>query len=65
MSQRPSWEGYLKPNLLSVPVKAYTAGVSGKGRIGFHQLHAGCGSRINRAKLLRRAADAREVRALG
>jgi DNA end-binding protein Ku len=48
---RPSWEGYLKVNLLSVPVRAYTASVAGRGRIGFHQLHKGCGERIRHQKV--------------
>ena len=51
MPSRTSWEGYLKVSLLSVPVKAYTATVSGKGRIGFHLLHAKCHSRIRYKKV--------------
>jgi DNA end-binding protein Ku len=51
MPSRTSWEGYLKVSLLSVPVKAYTATAAGKGRIGFHQLHAKCHSRIRYKKV--------------
>ena len=51
MPSRTSWEGYLKISLLSVPVKAYTATVTGKGRIGFHLLHAKCHSRIRYKKV--------------
>ncbi len=51
MSQRPSWDGYLKFNLISVPVKAYTATVSGGGKIGFHLIHKGCNSRIRYQKV--------------
>lgn len=51
MAPRTSWEGYLKVSLLSIPVKAYSATVSGKGRIGFHLLHAKCNSRIKYKKV--------------
>jgi DNA end-binding protein Ku len=51
MAARTSWEGYLRLNLLSVPVKAYSATVSGGGRIGFHLLHAKCNSRIHYKKV--------------
>jgi|SRR5579884_231968 len=51
MSARPSWDGFLKFNLISVPVKAYTATVSGGGKIGFHLIHKGCNSRIRYKKV--------------
>jgi DNA end-binding protein Ku len=51
MAARHSWEGFLRLNLISVPVKAYSANASGRGRIGFHQIHAGCGSRIRHQKV--------------
>ena len=35
MASRTSWEGYLRLNLLSVPVKAYGATATVKGKIGF------------------------------
>jgi DNA end-binding protein Ku len=38
-------------NLLSVPVKAYSAAVPGGGKIGFHQLHTECHSRIRYEKV--------------
>jgi DNA end-binding protein Ku len=38
-------------NLLSVPVKAYSATVSGGGRIGFHQLCQKCHNRIRYKKV--------------
>jgi DNA end-binding protein Ku len=50
MAARSTWEGYLRLNLLSVPVKAYSATVSGRGKIGFHQIHAKCHSRIRYKK---------------
>jgi DNA end-binding protein Ku len=51
MAARSSWEGYLKLNLVSVPVKAFAANVAGGGRIGFHQIHASCHSRIRHKKV--------------
>jgi len=45
-----AWEGYLRLNLLSVPVKAYSATVSGHGKIGFHLIHSKCNSRIRYKK---------------
>ena len=51
MASRTSWEGYLRVSLLSIPVKAHNATVPGKGRIGFHQLHAKCHSRIRYKKV--------------
>jgi DNA end-binding protein Ku len=51
MAARSSWEGYLKLNLVSVPVKAFTANTAGGGRIGFNQIHASCHSRIRYKKV--------------
>jgi DNA end-binding protein Ku len=51
MAARPSWDGFLKFNLISVPVKAYTATVSGAGKIGFHLIHRDCNSRIRYKKV--------------
>src|SRR5262245_19330427 len=51
MPSRPSWEGYLRFNLISVPVKAYNATVAGGGKIGFHLLHKKCSSRIRYKKV--------------
>lgn len=51
MAARTSWEGYLKLNLLSVPVKAYSAIVSGGGRISFNMIHDKCHSRIRYKKV--------------
>jgi DNA end-binding protein Ku len=46
MSSRSSWDGFLRFNLISVPVKAYSATVTGGGKIGFHLLYRTCHSRI-------------------
>ncbi len=51
MPARPSWEGFLTFNLISIPVKAYSAAISGGGKIGFHLLHANCGERIRYKKV--------------
>jgi DNA end-binding protein Ku len=51
MSSRPSWQGFLRFNLISVPVKAHNATVSGGGKIGFHLLHKTCKSRIRYKKV--------------
>lgn len=51
MALRSSWEGFLRLNLISVPVKAYSVTQSGGGRIGFHQIHAKCKSRIRYQKV--------------
>lgn len=51
MALRSNWEGYVRLNLISIPVKAYSATVSGRGRIGFHLLHAKCNSRIRYKKV--------------
>ena len=51
MPARPSWEGFITFNLISIPVKAYSASVSGGGKIGFHLLHSKCGERIRYKKV--------------
>ena len=50
MAARPSWEGFLTFNLISIPIKAYNAIGSG-GKIGFHLLHAKCNHRIRYKKV--------------
>jgi DNA end-binding protein Ku len=51
MAARPSWEGFLTFNLISIPVKAYNAAAPGGGKIGFHLLHAKCNQRIRYKKV--------------
>jgi DNA end-binding protein Ku len=51
MAARSSWEGFLRLSLISVPVKAYTATAREGQRIHFHEIHAGCGSRIRHQKV--------------
>lgn len=50
MDARPSWKGFLRLSLVSVPVKAYSSAVSGRGEIHLHQLHDKCHSRIRYQK---------------
>lgn len=51
MAQRSAWEGHIRLNLLSIPVKGFTSAVTGRGRVSFHQIHKGCGSRIRHQKV--------------
>jgi len=50
MASRSVWKGFIHVSLVSVPVKAYTANVSGGGGISLNQLHAECHSRIKYKK---------------
>jgi DNA end-binding protein Ku len=49
MPARPSWKGFLKLSLVTVPLKAYSATAS-ESEIRLNQLHAECHSRINYKK---------------
>ena len=50
MPPRSSWKGFIKLSLLSVPVKAYAASVSGSS-IRLNQLHQGCHSPVKYRKV--------------
>jgi DNA end-binding protein Ku len=50
MAARSAWKGFLKLNLVTVPVKAFTATASGGGEIHLNQLHSVCNSRIQYKK---------------
>lgn len=50
MAPRPTWKGYLKLSLVSVPVKAFTVSDSSKSDIRLNQLHADCNCRIRYKK---------------
>ncbi len=50
MAARPTWKGYLKLSLVSVPVKAYTVADSSKSDITLNQLHSECHRRIQYKK---------------
>src|SRR4051812_43307179 len=47
---RSVWKGFVQFSLVSVPVKAYTAAVTGGGKIALNQLHKDCHSRIKYTK---------------
>lgn len=51
MAARSSWEGFLQINLISVPIKAFSATLPSKGKIAFHMIHAHCGERIHYKKV--------------
>ena len=46
---RPTWSGLLRLSLITIPLKAYPAHPSSPA-MAFHQLHAGCGQRIQHQK---------------
>jgi DNA end-binding protein Ku len=48
---RSSWKGFLRLSLVSIPVKAYTAAVSGNCQIRLNQLHHDCHRRIQCQKV--------------
>jgi DNA end-binding protein Ku len=50
MASRPVWKGFIRFSLVAVPVKAYTAAVSGGGQISMNQLHKDCNNRIQYKK---------------
>src|SRR6516165_4972582 len=50
MAGRPLWKGFIKFNLVTVPVGAYSATARGEGEIHFNQLHSECHSRIKYKK---------------
>ena len=57
---RHSWKGYLQLNLVTIAVRAYSAG-SDEQPIQFDQLHAECKSRILQATATASVALAQEV----
>lgn len=51
MAARSVWKGFIQFSLVSIPTKAYTATVTGGGKIALNQLHKECGSRIRYQKV--------------
>lgn len=49
MAARPTWKGYMKVSLVTVPVRVFPA-TNAAGTIRFNQLHAECQTRINQKK---------------
>jgi DNA end-binding protein Ku len=49
MAARPTWEGYLKVSLVTIPVRVYPATES-SATVSFNQLHAECQTKIQQKK---------------
>src|SRR6187549_2005399 len=49
MSPRPTWKGYLKVSLVTIPVKVFPATESA-ATLSFNQLHAECQTRIQQKR---------------
>ena len=49
MAARPTWKGYLKVSLVTIPIKVYPATES-SATISFNQLHAECRTRIQQKR---------------
>src|SRR6266446_2877619 len=49
MAARPTWKGFLKVSLVSIPVKVFPATESSE-TISFNQLHAECQTRIQQKR---------------
>lgn len=49
MSARPTWKGFLKISLVSIPIKVYPATESSES-ISFNQLHDSCQTRVTQRK---------------
>ena len=45
MAARPTWRGYLKVSLVTVPIRVFPA-TDHAGSISFNQLHSTCQTRI-------------------
>ena len=50
MALRSAWEGFLKLSLIAMPVRAYNSAARDRGEIRFHQVHKGCGQRVQYRK---------------
>src|SRR6478735_7696278 len=49
MAARPTWKGYLKVSLVTIPVRVYPATES-SATVSFNQLHAECQTKIQQKK---------------
>ncbi len=52
MAARPTWKGFIRFSLVSIPVRGYSAAApaSQGGKVTLHQLHKDCGSRVRYIK---------------
>lgn len=51
MASRPTWKGFIRFSLVSIPVKAFTAAASDSDGVSLNQIHKDCGARIKYAKV--------------
>jgi DNA end-binding protein Ku len=49
MAARPTWKGFIKISLVTIPVRVFPA-TDSKATISFNQLHRACGSRIQQKR---------------
>jgi len=49
MAARPTWKGFIKISLVSIPVRVFPA-TDSKATISFNQLHRSCGNRIQQKR---------------
>ncbi len=49
MAARPTWKGYIKVSLVTIPVRVYPATES-SATISFNQLHSVCQTKIQQKK---------------
>ncbi|HWQ00394.1 MAG TPA: Ku protein, partial [Vicinamibacterales bacterium] len=49
MAARPTWKGYLRVSLVSIPIRVFPA-TDPSATIGFHQLHRACRTRIQQKR---------------
>src|SRR4051794_17298075 len=51
MQMRTAWKGFLRFNLVTIPVRVCQSAVTGAGAIQMNQLHKGCNQRIKYKKV--------------
>jgi DNA end-binding protein Ku len=50
MAANPTWKGFLKISLVSIPIRVFPATLPGGGTISFNQLHRECQTRIQQKR---------------
>lgn len=51
MASRPTWKGFIRFSLVSIPVKAYSAALTDSDGVTLNQIHKDCGARIKYSKV--------------
>src|SRR5947209_6195920 len=46
MALHSNWEGFIRLNFVTVPVRAYNATAARRGKVALHMIHASCRNRI-------------------